>query len=274
MIQHACFVALSLSLVLFSAAGASEDSLVTPASDDSTSSESPKTAEPVETVKGTSPEATTDAGNLAYTSWDFEIDVHGFQHEPAGKNLDEFNAKLRFAAVLPHASSKAHSWSGFGKMDMSVVSRAANSDQAPHRAAKKFGVQAQSFWDHQGKMVQVIVHPKDAVTYSLLSGPVLGTTGILELALDDATFEGLAGTALKFAIPENAQAGAAYHCRFDTSGKHTCWFEGQATLKVLSKNVGNFSPASQIEAVKVTEKEGEKPMGEAKQEQVSVEVSE
>ncbi len=179
---------------------------------------------------------------LAFTLWEFQLDIKAFQHEPANKNLDEFNATLNFNAVLPHASSGAQSWSGYGTMTSKMISRASHSFQAPHRALKQYGVQADSFWDHNGKMVQVIVMPKDAVTYSLTTGEVLGTTSILKYILPFATGAGLQGTLKAFAIPESTAAGAVFQCRFDTSDHDVCWYEGKATLKVLGKRVGAYPP--------------------------------
>jgi len=281
MIQRAWLMALSLCFVFSSTAMTKEDPQVTQIPAASTSRESPTATGAAELEETASPDgideldftpepkknqadATPDPENLAYTSWDFEIHVKGIQHEPAGKNQDEFEAQLRFAALLPHASKEPQSWTGFGVMTASVINRVPGSFQAPHRPAKNFHVLADSFWDHQYNMISVIVHPKDAVTYSLTTGEVLGTTGVLKLMLADATCDGLTGTMLAFSIPENTEAPAEFHAKFDTSGKHVCWFEGQATLKVLSKRVGKFLSAA--DTTETGESEGEKPDKEAEAE--------
>ncbi|NOZ39725.1 MAG: hypothetical protein GXP24_05810 [Planctomycetes bacterium] len=189
---------------------------------------------------------------LAFTLWEFQIEIKAFQHEPANKNLDEFNATLNFFAILPQASSSVQSWSGYGTMTSTVISRASHSFQAPNRALNQYGVQADSFWDHQGKQVQVIVMPKDAVTYSLTTGQVLGTTSILQYILPFASTAGLEGSLQAFAIPESTAAGTVFQCSFDTSGHDVCWYEGRATLKVLNKRVGVYPPQKNVKGSTVS----------------------
>jgi hypothetical protein len=271
MIQRAAAIGLSLCFIFTCKTMANEDP-AGPLTSDLSTSTSPTTTEagkpdahaPVEgneepnSSQGPRMDpagATPSPDNLSFTFLDFEIDLKGFQHEPARKNRDKFEAKLRFAALLPHASRDPQSWTGFGEMKANVISRAPHSFQAPHRAVKSFHVIADSYSDYENNMISVIVHPKDAVTYSLTTGEVLGTTGVLKLMLADATCAGLTGTILAFSIPENTPASTEFHCQFDTSGRHVCWFEGSATLKVLSKKVGKFLKVSDLP--KATDSEGE-----------------
>lgn len=267
MMQRLWFLAL-FSCIAFSAPALADENPETPA---------PTTVveplEAVSTVEGNTPTAnqqvpkgqaivTPQTNPLAFTLWEFQIDIKAFQHEPAHKNLDEFNATLTFNAVLPHGSSEPQSWSGFGTMTSKVISRASHSFQAPHRALNQYGVQADSFWDQNGKMVQVIVMPKDAVTYSLTTGEVLGTTSILQYILPFASGARLHGSLQAFAIPESTAAGAVFQCRFDTSDHDVCWYEGKATLKVLGKRVGAYPPQNKSTEPAASEgKSSEEPAG-------------
>ncbi len=176
-----------------------------------------------------------EEGTVPYTVWDFEIVVEAKQHEPAGKNVDQFNATLRFSAILPHGTSAPQDWAGFGTMNSVVVSRAADSHQAPHKAAPQFNLRAVTSWAQASNTINVVVWPNDAVTYSLTTGEVLGTTGVLNFMLEGASYAGVQGTALAFSLPDTTAGGAEFVCKFDTSDKHVCWYEGTATLKVRSK---------------------------------------
>ncbi len=179
--------------------------------------------------------------SLAYSSWDFQLDVVAVQHEPAGKNKDHFRATLRFAAIVrpTNRGQIEPSWSGFGEMSTKIISRAENSYQAPHRPLELFPVMATSMWHPDGNLLVNVV-PFDQVTYSLTTGQVLGTTGVLKLMLADARGEGFQGTPLFFSIPDDTKPHAKFRADFNTRGKGVCWFEGTATLTVLGKTDGEF----------------------------------
>ncbi len=182
-----------------------------------------------------------DVTTSTYTAWFFRMDVTGVQREPALKNSDKFKATIWFGAEIPHAAKglDVRKWQGIGSMSIYDSVRVPQSDQANHKAAQEFLVRADSAWIQASKAIIIYVHPEDKVTYSLLSGPVLGTDSILRHALVDAHFEGLSGTALAFAISDDAAAASEYHCTFNTRNRHTCWYEGEATLTLVSKTIIN-----------------------------------
>ncbi|MEM8944591.1 MAG: hypothetical protein AAGD11_05345 [Planctomycetota bacterium] len=196
-----------------------------------------------------------ESGDKAYTLWEFQLEVSALQHEPAEKSLDEFKATLFFNALMPHDSNQVEKWSGYGTMTSKVIRRASDSDQAAHRPLPQFHLQANTFWDRIGKALQVNLAAKDAVTYSLKSGEVLGTTSILQHILPEARGPKLIGNLQTFAIPTTAKPGARFHCTFDTMGKHVCWYEGSATLKVVGKRDG-FLP---LQKEAKTSESGPKP---------------
>ena len=133
-------------------------------------------------------------------------------------------------------------------MSYELRKRAPQSFQAPHRPLKSFPVHADSKWNRESNTVSVIVRPKDAVTYSLTTGEVLGTVGILKLMLADAKAPGLTGTILNFSVPADMSAPSAFTAPFNTSNRHVCWFDGEATLRVIAKRIGKSLPLSEEEA--------------------------
>ncbi|RMF39813.1 MAG: hypothetical protein D6753_12915 [Planctomycetota bacterium] len=205
---------------------------------------------PLESSTAVSPgDSPVTSSSLTFTAWAFEVDLVAFQHEPARKNVDRFEAKLEFAAIVDHAGGDhiLMPWMGFGTMTANVVSRAPNSQQAPHRPLPLYFVYAQA--GRLGANLYVAIHPRDKVTYSLLSGHELGTINILRPILLDATADGLPGSLACFAIPLNTPVGTEFHCTFNTADQHVCWFEGTATLRVVRKVDGKFlTPERQQES--------------------------
>lgn len=168
----------------------------------------------------------------------FQVHITATQHEPAGKNKDSFKSVLNFTAYLPFESTGPREFQGHGSMTCEVISRAEESDQAPHKAIPHFVVKGRCQRQPAKNLIAVQVQPEDLVTYSLLSdGTVLGSEGILKHALQDATSANIDGTVLNFAIPADSSAPQSYQCTFNTKNRHTCWFEGVAvlSLKAITK---------------------------------------
>ena len=228
MLLRACTLALLAGLMITNSSQANE----------AATAETPPPPTPVESRPAPAADQAEVANGRLHTLWEFQLDVTATQHEPAGKSLDRFETTLYFNALMPHDSGEVQKWSGYGTMTSKVLSRAASSDQAAHRPKPQFHMQANTYWDRIGKSLQINLTTKDAVTYSLKSGQVLGTTSILQYILPEAKGPKLIGNLQTFAIPTSTPAGAKFDAWFDTMGKHVNWYEGKATLKVISKREG------------------------------------
>lgn len=194
---------------------------------------------PIETQSGQQearPTKTSPQGKIANGEmFVFQIHITATQHEPAGKNKDSFESTLNFTAYLPFKSSAFRSFDGNGLMTSEVISRAENSDQAPHQATPHFPVKGRCQRQPAKNLIAVQVQPEDLVTYSLLSdGTILGSEGILKHALGNATSTEIGGTVLNFTMPADSSAPQSYRYVFNTKNRHTCWFEGVAVLSLIA----------------------------------------
>lgn len=178
--------------------------------------------------------ATPPAGEKILETWEFEVTVNALQQESATKSRDKFNSNLHFSAIFENDQTVSKRYSGFGLMTAILVSRGNNSDQAPHLPEPTFDVLSYAWKDNATGTIRVLLQPRDAVTYSLLDGSVLGQTSILQHILPAATGPGMLGTLREFSIPLSTKVGAEFLCKFDTSKEQPCWYEGTAKLRVVS----------------------------------------
>ena len=193
------------------------------------------------------------------TFFDFTFNLDAQQSEPQGKNKDRFEAKTQFTPYVPHHKvEEAAPFQALCFLEITNQGRAPDSDQGDTTVeTNPFEFHVALLWEPEDKTIHVAMTPRDVVQYRFRSKEIYGQGSVLEQLFKHATSTQLSDNLEAFSLPRAVEAPAEFTWKIATPKSTGSWFDGTATLKLVSRWTIEWDPQS--ESWSFIDKQGGEP---------------